>query len=150
MCVFPSTCVSYCIRSVPSLSQQLRLSSSPTFPSRLDPQSIFPSDLLQRIASRRVYAKWSAVAKPPIWTFDQTAPLFMSLRELISYLMKKPGCQSLHSKNFLALPPLLATLAESLFPPHPPISSSIAALRGLRVGVSSLCCPVCLAFFADM
>lgn len=118
----------------------------PSFLTRLDPHSIFLSGLWQHITSCHVYTKWSAVAKPPIWTLDHIALLFMSLCQLISYLVKKSSCHLLQSNNILALPQLLTTLAKSLLAPHPLVSSSIAPLRGLCDGVSSLSCPVCPAF----
>lgn len=71
---------------------------------------------LESVTSCHVYTKCSAVAKPLICVFDQIAPLSVSLWELISYLMNKSSCQSLCSKNFLALPPLLTTLVNLLFP----------------------------------
>lgn len=71
---------------------------------------------LEGVTSCHVYIKCSAVAKPLICVFDRIAPLSVSLSELISYLMNKSSCQSLCSKNFLALPPLLTTLVNLLFP----------------------------------
>lgn len=68
------------------------------------------------VTSCHVYTKQSAVAKPLICLFDRIAPLSVSLWELISYLMNKSSCQSLCSKNFLALPPLLTTLVNLLSP----------------------------------
>lgn len=47
---------------------------------------------------------------------------------LTSYLMKKSSCLPLCSKNYIALSPLHATPAESILPPHPLASSTVAPL----------------------
>lgn len=67
---------------------------------------------------------------------------------LNSYLMKKSSCLPLCSKNYIALSPLHATPAESVLPPHPLASSTVAPLMPaccLLAGFSLLCCPVGLA-----
>lgn len=101
----PSPCV------VSNLSSQFLLVS--LFPVLPGPSQPLP--VKHDVTSRHLYTKCSAVAKPLISVFDQIAPLSVSLWELISYLMNRSSCQSLCSKNFLALPPLLTTLVNLLF-----------------------------------
>lgn len=146
-----------CITSVPSFSQQLSLSSSPTCRAKscllLVSHLPWPSQHLPvRPRTTRSFVpclhqiKHSCQA-PYLNIWSSHSPLHVpSLTHLLSHEEIKLPVSTF--KEFVSSPPTTYHPAESLLPPHPLISSSPAPLRGLRVGFSSLCCPACLAFSA--
>lgn len=89
------------------------------FLSCLDPRSIFPSDLLQRIASYHVYAKWSAVAKPPSEHLIKSLPSSCPPANLSHEEIKLPVTTF---KEFLSSPP---TTYHPCWISSPPTSSHL-------------------------